>query len=118
MKVANPLSICKPPPSTPLQQFPRYALLDNMVPDKSCRRWRKEEGVSERVLEVDGIGAYVSLAGLEEVAVEAWVKCQGLVSYGEVWGFGASWRVVGINNDGDMRDLQFFISNSLFLVRM
>ena len=70
--------------------------------------------MSNRVLELDGVGAHVRLPdklleGLEEVSVEAWVRWLGLGNYTEVFGLGSPWQVLAVNNDATSRDLQFFI---------
>ena len=82
--------------------------------------------MSDHVLELDGAIAHVSLPDgllddLDEITIEAWIKWHGLGSYGEVLGFGAPWQVLGINNDGTTRTLQFFIYsqvNELHVIRV
>jgi signal transduction histidine kinase/ligand-binding sensor domain-containing protein/CheY-like chemotaxis protein len=87
---------------------------ESLLLGKVYRIEKSRLDVSEYVLQLDGIGAYVHLPdrlldGLEEMTMETWVKWHALGEYGEVWGLGAPWQVMGINNDAATQTLQFFI---------
>lgn len=67
-----------------------------------------------RLLQLHGDDSYVLLPRnvfntLSEATVEAWVKWQRLTPYSQPFGFGKTWRVMGISTGAVSDDLQFFI---------
>ena len=69
-----------------------------------------------RVLELDGEGAYVELPvaafeGLRQATLEAWVRWDAWGSYSQWFAYGTAerWRALGLNHSSTSTILQFFI---------
>ena len=92
------------------------ALLHVAVPGSRAQGDSAAVRMPNRVLELDGQGAYVELPvaafeDLREATVEAWVRWDewGYFSQWFAYGTADPWRAMGLNHFGESTNLQFFI---------